>query len=150
MDLTKDDRCRPGVAYWGFEWRTEDAICGLPVVHIAVGRDPKTGKLLVAKGVIAIGQFAVGIITIAQFGLGVLAGLGQFATGFFAVAQFALGVYFGLGQFATGITDIAQFGLGKYVLAQLGYGKYVWSFTVKNVEALEHFKALLEYLKNLF
>lgn len=127
---------------WGFEWRTKSTILGLPLVHIAIGRNRLTGKLLVAKGIIAIGQFAIGLIAIAQFGLGLFLGLGQFTTGLFAVAQFALGIYFGLGQFATGFICIAQFGAGEYVLAQIGYGKYVWSMTTKNLQALDYFKNL--------
>jgi hypothetical protein len=128
---------------FGFEWKSKTEILGLPLVHIAIGWDDKTGKLLIAKGIIAIGQFAIGVIAIAQFGLGILLGLGQFATGVCAIAQFALGIYFGLGQFATGIVAIAQFGIGKYVLAQIGYGEYVWSMTKKNLEAMEYFKNLL-------
>jgi len=142
MDHIRDKIDRHPVLNWGFEWRTKSAILGLPLVHIAIGRNRLTGKLLVAKGIIAIGQFAIGLIAIAQFGLGLILGLGQFATGLFAVAQFALGIYFGLGQFATGLTCIAQFGVGEYVLAQIGYGKYVWSMTVKNLQALAYFNNL--------
>ncbi|MFA5355924.1 MAG: hypothetical protein WC301_00740 [Candidatus Omnitrophota bacterium] len=131
------------VFHWGFEWKTKLTIFGLPLVHIAVGRNRSTGKLLVAKGIIAIGQFAVGFVAIAQFGLGLFLGLGQFAAGSFAVAQFALGLYFGLGQFATGFICIAQFGLGQYVLAQIGYGKYIWSMAAKDPQALEYFRSLL-------
>ncbi len=127
----------------GYEWSSKVRIFGLPLVHIAVGRNRQTGKFLVAKGVIAIGQFAIGIVAIGQFAVGLLFGLAQFAVGLFAVAQFALGVYFGLGQFAIGFTCIAQFGAGKYVLAQAGYGKYVWSMTVKNLQAFDYFRNLL-------
>ena len=128
---------------WGFEWKTKTKIFGLPLVHIAIGINQETGKPYLAKGIIAIGVFGIGLITIAQFGIGILLGLGQFAAGIFAIAQFAFGVYFGLGQFATGLTAIGQFSLGKYVLAQFGYGKYVWSVLVRNAQALEYFKNIL-------
>lgn len=101
----------------GYEWRSKAEIFSLPLVHIAVGKDIKTGKLLVAKGIIAIGQFAIGIIAIGQFAIGLIFGLAQFAVGIFAVAQFALGIIFGMGQFATGITAIGQFTIGNDVLA---------------------------------
>lgn len=127
----------------GYEWRTEAEIFGLPLVHIAVGRERETGKFLVAKGIIAIGQFAIGVIAIGQFAVGLLFALAQFAVGFFAVAQFALGLFFGLGQFATGFICIAQFGVGDYVLAQVGYGKHVWSATIKDLQAFEYFNNLL-------
>jgi len=127
------------LALWGYEWRTKAEIAGWPLIHIAVGRSKKTGKLLVAKGIIAVGQFAVGLITIAQFGIGVLFGLGQFMSGALAI-----------GQFAVGITVIAQFGLGIYVLAQAGFGLYVWSVTVKDPQAMTYFQDMWQAVKGLF
>ncbi|MCU0651933.1 MAG: hypothetical protein MUC39_03215 [Candidatus Omnitrophica bacterium] len=127
----------------GYEWRSKAEIFGLPFIHIAIGRDRETGKFLVAKGIIAIGQFAIGIVGIGQFAVGLLFGLAQFAVGMFAVAQFAIGFVFALGQFAIGITAIGQFAIGNYVLCQIGYGQYVWSFIEKNAKALEHFRSLL-------
>ena len=56
---------------WGIDWASPATLFGLPLVHVAVGRDAY-GKLRVAKGIVAIGQFAVGVITIAQFGVGLL------------------------------------------------------------------------------
>lgn len=98
----------------GFEWKSKTEILGWPLIHIAIGRNKETGRLLIAKGIIAIGQFGIGVITIAQFGIGVLFGLGQFAVGILAVGQFALGIYFGLGQFATGVTAIGQVAFSWY------------------------------------
>ncbi len=97
---------------WGYEWKSKQTLFGLPLVHVAFGRD-KDGKVRVAKGVVAIGQFAVGAVTIAQFGVGAIFGLGQFVAAPLAIGQFALGLaaigqigiglFYGLGQFATGI-----------------------------------------------
>lgn len=109
-----------------------------------MGRDRQSGKILVAKGVIAIGQFAVGVIAIGQFAVGVLFGLAQFSIGLFAVAQLALGLIFGLGQLATGITAIGQMAIGKYVLAQAGFGEHVWSLMEKSPQAVEYFKHFLQ------
>ncbi|NQU08236.1 MAG: hypothetical protein HQ583_06715 [Candidatus Abyssubacteria bacterium] len=138
-----------GHPYWrGYEWKSQARILGWPLVHVAWGRDRETGRLLVAKGIIAIGQFGVGLITIAQFGIGFLFAFGQFTGGWLAIGQFALGVYFGLGQFATGMTAIGQFAFGEYVLAQMGYGKYVWSTKIRDPEAIEYFRSLLQCLRN--
>lgn len=146
----RPEAAHAGPPYWrGYQWRTEAEILGWPLVHVAFGRDKQTGKLLVAKGIIAIGQFAIGLIAIAQFGIGFLFAFGQFTGGWLAIGQFAVGLYFGLGQFATGMTAIGQFAFGEYVLAQLGYGKYVWSTKIKDPEALEYFGNLLEFLKSL-
>jgi len=136
---------KPGsIANWGFEWKTETNFLGLPYIHIAMGRDRQSGKILVAKGVIAIGQLAVGLVAIGQFSVGVLFGLAQFSIGLFAIAQVAFGGIFGLGQVATGITAIGQLAIGKYVLAQAGFGEYVWSLIEKNPQALEYFRHFLQ------
>ena len=136
-----------GPPWWGYEWKSKTVIYGLALVHVAIGRNKETGKLLVAKGIIAIGQFAIGLITIAQFGIGFLFGFGQFVGGALAVGQFALGISYGLGQFATGAVAIGQLAFGQYVLAQFGYGKYVWSKTIKDPEAIEYFTNLWEAVK---
>ena len=133
----------------GFEWKSKTEILGWPLIHIAIGRNKETGRLMMAKGIIAIGQFAIGVITIAQFGIGILFGLGQFVGGILAVGQFALGVYFGLGQFATGITAIGQFAFGWYIRAQIGYGKYIWSTQIKDPQAIEYFCDLWQSVKSL-
>jgi hypothetical protein len=129
----------------GFEWQSPQTFLGYPLIHVAVGRDPQ-GKRRVARGVIAIGQFAVGLITVAQFGVGVLFGFGQFIIGFTALAQFAMALYFGVGQFATGYTAVGQMVLAHYGLAQLGWATYLWSPEHRDPVAVEYFRHLLEVL----
>lgn len=126
----------------GFEWRSQAEYMGYPIIHIAFGRTAQN-KLRVAKGVIAIGQFAIGLIAIAQFGVGVLFGFGQFILGFTAIAQFALAAYFGLGQFASGYTAIGQIAFGHFVLAQIGFGTHIWSTAIHDPVASRYFNELL-------
>jgi len=140
----------PTRQYRGFEWRTEAEIFGWPIVHVAIGRDSVTGKLLIARGVIAVGQFGVGLITVAQVGVGLLFGFGQCVAGFICIGQFALGALFGLGQFATGQTAIGQFALGEYILAQVGWGKHMWTQKVKDPEAVAHFTSLWRGIRAFF
>lgn len=111
------------INWWGFEWKSETTFFGLPLVHIAIGWDLNTGRLRVARGIIAIGQFGFGVITIAQFGIGLLFGLGQFIFGIVVIGQFAGGVLFALGQFAVGMYAIGQFAAGKYVTAWIDLSK---------------------------
>ena len=141
---------RPGKRAWGFEWRTKAEVLGLPLIHVAIGRDPKTRKLRVAKGIVAIGQFGFGFITIAQLGVGLVFGFGQAVAGLVAIGQVALGVQFGLGQLATGATAIGQFAFGTYVLAQAGIGKHVWSTKLRDPQAVEHFTAFWNGIKALW
>ena len=134
---------------WGFEWRTKTQVFGWPLVHVAVGRDPETRKLRVAKGVIAIGQFGIGLVTVAQFGIGLFFGLGQFMLGSVVVAQFALALLFGLGQFAFGYIAIGQFAVGEYARAQITYGRYAWSGMRQDPQAVAPFGKICDAAKGL-
>ncbi len=89
---------------WGVEYKSQAQLFGLPLLHIAFKYRPNRMPV-VAKGVIAIGQFACGIVCISQFGVGVFS-LSQFTVAFYAVAQFAvaykllaqMGLYLGEGR----------------------------------------------------
>ncbi len=134
---------------WGFEWRTKAELFGWPLIHVAIGRDPQTLKLRVAKGIIAVGQFAIGLVTVAQFGVGLLFGFGQFLIGAVVIAQFAGGVVFGLGQFATGYVAIGQMAVGEYARAQLAWGRYVWTKARQDPQAVALFGRIWEGVKGL-
>jgi len=83
---------------WGFEYKSDATLLGLPWLHISFKYRPNRVPVP-AKGVIAIGQFAYGIVTLSQFGVGVVS-VGQFAIAWLALAQFA-----------AAYSLIAQFGL---------------------------------------
>ncbi|MBN1893010.1 zinc-ribbon domain-containing protein [bacterium] len=131
----------PAAADWkgsGFEWKSTTTVCGYPLVHIAFGRD-ENGKIRVAKGVLAVGQFGIGLITVAQIGFGAFFGIGQVMVGTAAVAQVAVTALFGLGQFATGYAAIGQFALAYYGLAQFGLARHLWSTDTRDPEAARFF-----------
>lgn len=96
---------------WGFEYKSESSFLGLPLLHISFKYRPNR-RPVVAKGVIAIGQFACGVVTISQFGIG-----------FISVSQFTIAAY-ALAQFAVAYSLIAQIGL--YI--NEGHGQIVRSF----------------------
>jgi hypothetical protein len=95
---------------WGYEYKSRAALLGWPLVHVSFKYRPNRMPVP-ARGIVAIGQFAVGVVNISQFGIGVFS-LGQFTVGVYALAQFA---------FAYAL--IAQ--IGVYV--DQGYGQLVWS-----------------------
>ena len=95
---------------WGFEYKSEASIAGLPLLHISFKYSPSRCPVP-ARGIIAIGQFAIGVVSISQFGIGV-----------FSVSQFTI-AGFALAQFAVAYSLIAQ--LGLYV--DKGYGQIVRS-----------------------
>ena len=130
----------------GYDWKSRRTIWGYPLVHIAFGRDAQ-GKLRVAKGVIAIGQFGIGLITIAQFGIGFLFGFGQFFLALTAFAQVAVTPVIGIGQLATGYIALGQFAIGYYALGQFAYGIHAWSVNRRDLEALAFFARFIPFLK---
>jgi hypothetical protein len=83
---------------WGYEYRSRATLWGLPLLHVSFKYRPNRAPV-VARGIVAIGQFGCGIVTISQFGIGVI-----------SVSQFTAAV-FGLAQFAVAYSLIAQFGL---------------------------------------
>jgi hypothetical protein len=73
---------------WGYEYKSKTTFAGIPLLHVSFKYRPNRMPV-VARGIIAIGQFGVGAITIAQFGIGI-ACLSQFAIGVWAVSQFSV------------------------------------------------------------
>lgn len=103
---------RPNWDGWGWEYRSNTEILGLPLIHISfkyrANRTP-----VVARGIIAIGQFGVGIVNVSQVGIGV-----------FSLSQATIAGY-----------AVAQFGFAYALLAQIGiyidrgYGQAVWKLS---------------------
>ena len=101
---------------WGYEYKSEGSFLGWPLVHISFKYRPNRMPVP-AKGIIAIGQFAIGLINISQFGIGLFS-LGQFAIGIYVLSQFALaysciaqiGIFIqsGIGQFVIKLADIIR------------------------------------------
>jgi hypothetical protein len=60
---------------------------GLPLLHVSFKYRPNFVPVP-AKGIVAIGQFAIGVLTFSQFGIGAVS-ISQFTIAGFAVAQFA-------------------------------------------------------------
>lgn len=102
----------PQAVGWGFEYRSRAEIFGLPVIHIVSGVDPMTGLPRIAKGIIAVGNFAIGLIsiegiavgglTIAGIGLGIIV-LAGIAFGIFAAGGIAVGILLAAGGLAISI-----------------------------------------------
>jgi hypothetical protein len=95
---------------WGFEYKSKTELFGWPLLHISFKYRPG-GRPVPARGIVAIGQFAIGVLNISQFGIGVV-----------SISQFTVSV-FALAQFAIAWSLIAQIGL--YV--DKGYGQVVRS-----------------------
>lgn len=73
---------------WGYEYKSEATFFGWPLLHVSFKYRP-TRAPVVARGIVAIGQFGCGVLTIAQFGVGLVC-ISQFAVAGFALAQMAV------------------------------------------------------------
>jgi hypothetical protein len=90
----------PSAPARGCDYRSRQTLFGLPLIHVAWGIDPATGRPRVAKGIVAVGPAAFGVIAsgFSAWGLfpcGLVAGgfgpCGLFAVGFWAVGLAAAG-----------------------------------------------------------
>ncbi|MBN1993534.1 MAG: hypothetical protein JW953_12610 [Anaerolineae bacterium] len=117
-------------AYWGYEYRSKLEVLGWPLIHIAQGINPETGRPRVARGIIAIGNIAIGLIAIGGIALGgfVLGGLGLgviavggVAAGWVALGGMALALYLALGGMAVSLVyAIGGMALGPHTISALG------------------------------
>jgi len=108
--------------YWGYEYRSERMLFGWPLLHIAHGIDPETGRIRVAKGIIAIGNVAIGGLafgalafgglTLGGISLGVVA-LGGLAVGLIAAGGLAIGAFLALG----GLAIAGKYAIGGLAIA---------------------------------
>ncbi len=119
---------RPIAAYgFSYEYKSKAAIAGLPLIHIAKGFDPMTGRRLVAKGVIAFGDIAIGCLAlggvaaggVAAGGIGVgVIGLGGLAIGCGALGGGAVGIFFACG----GLAVSGMYAIGGLAIAPHAIG----------------------------
>lgn len=138
----------PPAGYWGYEWRSETELFGLPLVHVARGIDPETGRPLVAKGVIALGNVAIGLLALGGVALGGLTfgglSLGLLALGGFAVG---LGAAFGGAAFSLwlavgGLAVSLTYAIGGFALAPHALGG-----NATDPELIEWLRSLRDRLK---
>jgi hypothetical protein len=120
------------VRYWG-EFRSKSELFGLPLIHVALGIDPRTGFFRVAKGIIAIGDAAVGFLALGRIALGGIAisglgmgliAIGGLVLGAFTIGRFSAGLLFALGGIAFSLTyAIGGLRLAKHFIAANGVDK---------------------------
>jgi tRNA A-37 threonylcarbamoyl transferase component Bud32 len=142
-----------------FEYKSKRMLCGLPLLHIVVGRDPVTGRARTANGFFAFGDRARGVFAFGGIARGIFAfgglavGVVAFGGGAFGLISFgglALGLLFALGGMSIGSLAIGGLALGYHacggvavgwyavggeVLAHQGYGGHVTAtHVVRNLQ----------------
>ena len=121
------ERLPPAIrAHFGFDYRSARTIFGLPLLHVATGIDPATGKSRVAKGIFAIGARAQGVFAFGGMARGVVAfgglaiggvAIGGMSVGVFSMGGLALALFFAYGGIAA-----APFALGGIALGYIAGG----------------------------
>lgn len=132
-----------------FEFRSRLTILGWPLLHVATGVDPATGRKRTAKGIIAIGTFprgviafgdvAVGFIACGVFGFGVVA-LSVVGVGLVACGSVAVGLVLALGGVAIGPVALGGAVFGWFANGAIGWGRHVITPQVYDPLAYNFFK----------
>jgi hypothetical protein len=122
----------------GYEYRSETTLFGLPLVHIASGFDPETGRKRIAKGIIAIGDMAVGVLAIGGGAFGGLA-IGGGAIGLIALGGGAIGLLLALGGGAIGGVAVGGGAFGYYAFGGGAFGAHPLGGNAQDPEAMRFF-----------
>ncbi len=141
----------------GYEYRSKRTLFGLPLVHVARGIDPATGRPRVAKGIIAIGDaFAIGGLAIGGGGaVGIIALGGGVGLGLLSFAGLAVGVLLAiggaalggvaLGGAAVGGVAIGGAAVGYYALGGGAFGVHPLGGNAADPQAVQFFHGLLPW-----
>lgn len=135
----------------GYEYRSQTELFGLPLVHIVLGFGihPLTGKIRIAKGIIAIGHIAVGVIAMGGVSLGALS-LGGLAIGLISLGGLSLGLLLAVGGMAVGLIAIGGGAVGYYALGGGAFGPHPLGGNQQDPNAVEFFKQYLgSWVENL-
>ena len=129
-------QARPSI---GREWKSQATFLGWPLIHIAFGRNPRTGEQLVAKGVIAVGDVAVGGLAVGGMSAGIVS-IGGLAIGLNALGGCAAGLQVALGGvalggFALGGAAIGLIACGGAAIGGFAFGGASIGFVVSGGEA---------------
>lgn len=128
--------------YPGYEYKSDLHIFGWPLIHVAQGVNPETGRPLVAKGIIAIGNKAIGVAAMGGTALGVFA-CGGLSIGIVtAFGGVAIGTGLSMGGCAIGGLAIGGVTLGYYSLGGLAMGLHT-------MDGARQDPALAEFLKSV-
>ncbi|HSU54699.1 MAG TPA: serine/threonine-protein kinase [Candidatus Dormibacteraeota bacterium] len=140
---------------FGYEYKSKATLFGLPLMHIATGMDPATGKKRIAKGIIALGDIACGVFAFGGVAYGGLAcgGLGigvisfsGMALGLIAIGGAAIGLLFAFGGGALGPIAVGGGAIGYYACGGGAWGAHVLCAAVQDPAARAFFEPWVKTL----
>jgi transcriptional regulator with XRE-family HTH domain len=117
-DNEADVRRRTDWHCWHYEYKSARTLCGIPLVHVNLGRGPCT-----AKGIVAVGNIAVGAVSLGGVAVGLFS-LGGAALGLLTFAGLSLGLLIAVGGIAAGAVAVGGIAAGVLSIGGLAVGKY--------------------------
>jgi hypothetical protein len=142
----------------GVDYRSKTMLFGWPLVHVASGVDPQTGRARVARGIIAIGDraqgviamggMATGVIAIGGLAVGVLA-IGGGAIGLVALGGLAIAMLLAIGGGAVAPIALGGGALGFYAFGGKGIGVHVYDALGQDAAARAFFTPWARQLMNV-
>jgi len=119
-----------------FEYRSKATVCGWPLLHVATGVDPATGRKRSAKGIIAIGtaprgfiafgDVAVGVIACGIFGYGLIS-VSVVGVGIVACGSVAVALLLAMGGVALAPIALGGAAFGYYASGMIAWGTHALS-----------------------
>jgi hypothetical protein len=120
--------------HFGFDYRSAATLFGLPLLHVAMGVDPATGRQRVAKGIVAIGGRAKGVFAFGGFAQGLIAfggvamgglAMGGVSLGIISMGGLALALFFAYGGVAVAPWALGGICAGYIAVGGLPFGTHV-------------------------
>jgi len=108
---------------FGYEYRSKTTVFGWPLIHIASGIDPATGRKRIAKGIIAIGDMAIGGLAFGGCSIGIFS-IGGMALGVFSFGGMAIALLVALGGGAIGGLAVGGGAIGVIAIGGAAIGYY--------------------------
>ena len=108
---------------FGYEYRSKTTVFGWPLIHIASGIDPATGRKRIAKGIIAIGDLAIGGLAFGGCSIGIFS-IGGMALGVFSFGGMAIALLVALGGGAIGGLAVGGGAIGVIAIGGAAIGYY--------------------------
>ncbi len=133
----------------GMDYRSKTTLFGLPWLHVTSGVDPQTGKVRVAKGIIAIGPIAKGFFAMGgraygafAFGGVAIGGLtfGGLGLGLFSFAGLAVGLIAALGGLVGAPIAVGGMAVGYQAFGGSAYGVHAYGPNVRDAAAQAFFE----------
>jgi hypothetical protein len=132
-----------------FEYRSKTTLFGWPLLHVATGVDPATGRKRSARGIIAVGtaprgviafgDVAVGVIACGIFGYGLIS-ISVVAVGVIACGSVAVGLFLGMGGVALAPIALGGAAFGYYANGAVAWGSHALSPHFQDAQAAAFFQ----------